>query len=546
MGKNTKTTSWEKLVFHSLRAKTWKLKNICKNTERINNFKVRHEHLYFNYNRNIIDSQIQNIFSDLLNERNFDTMRKKLFEGGILNPSENRQAMHPVLRIPSEKLGQGNKTYNDVLKDRDQVLGFVENFYDPNSLDFLSRKNIEHIVNIGIGGSDLGPRLSTKALESFHMPNAPKIHFLSNPDPEHFNKVIKSIFLEKTLFIVTSKSFKTQETFWHVSRIQELLQASLNTTEAKNNHFVAVTGNTQEALKLGIPEKYIFPVQDWTGGRYSIWSAVGLPLALSIGKNNFLKFLSGACSMDEHFLTAPNKNNIPVILASLAVWYNNFFAANAQAVISYTSELENLPEYLQQLAMESNGKRTDKNGNPVHHQTGQIIFGGTGTRSQHSFFQLLHHGTKFTPVDFIGIMRDPADDQYDTLLTNMLAQSEALANGLTFEEVQSELRRSGLSEVIINESLPHRVFPGNIPSNIIFLNKMAPENLGALLAMYEHKVFTEGIICNINSFDQWGVELGKHLADKTQANLNDMRKTGNIDKSNSPENTDILKDYFNQ
>jgi glucose-6-phosphate isomerase len=390
-------------------------------------------------------------------------------------------------------------------------------------------KAFTDVVNIGIGGSDLGPAMVTEALRYYR--NHLGLHFVSNVDGDHVHEILKDLDRETTLFIIVSKSFTTQETLSNALTVKEwfLEQASMEDIAL---HFAAVSTNTARIEEFGISEDQVFPMWDWVGGRFSLWSAVGLSICLGIGYENFSNLLKGAREMDVHFRKAPLKENIPVVLAMLSIWYNNFFGAETEAVIPYSQYLHRLPAYLQQGVMESNGKSVDRTGSPTPYQTGTIIWGEPGTNSQHAFFQLIHQGTKLIPADFIGFRHSLHGDMehHYKLMANFFAQTEALMNGKTDQEVTFELRNQGLTEAELDALKPFKVFEGNKPTNSILIDKLNPENLGALIAMYEHKIFVQGVIWNIFSYDQWGVELGKQLAKTILEELSDS-KLGNHDSS---------------
>ena len=390
-------------------------------------------------------------------------------------------------------------------------------------------KAFTDVVNIGIGGSDLGPVMVTEALSYYR--NHLRLHFVSNVDGDHVHEILKELNPETTLFIIVSKSFTTQETLSNALTAKEwfLEQASM---EDIARHFAAVSTNTPKINEFGISEEQVFPMWDWVGGRFSLWSAVGLSICLGIGYENFSRLLDGAREMDDHFRTAPFRDNIPVVLALLSVWYNNFFGAETEAVIPYSQYLHRLPAYLQQGVMESNGKRVDRTGTPTSYQTGTIIWGEPGTNSQHAFFQLIHQGTKLIPADFIGFRHSLYGDMehHYKLMANFFAQTEALMNGKTEQEVSDELQTQGLAVEALSRLKPFKVFEGNKPTNTLLIDRLNPENLGALIAMYEHKIFVQGVVWNIFSFDQWGVELGKQLAKTILEELSDS-KLGNHDSS---------------
>ena len=398
-------------------------------------------------------------------------------------------------------------------------------------------KPFTDIVNIGIGGSDLGPVMAVEALQYYK--NHLNVHFVSNVDGDHVNEVIKKLNPETTLFVIVSKTFTTQETLTNSETIKKwFLQSAKQEDIAK--HFVAVSTNIKNVTEFGINENNVFPMWDWVGGRFSLWSAVGLSISLAVGFDNFDKLLKGANEMDTHFKTADFDKNIPVVLALLSIWYNNFFGAESEALIPYTQYLQKLAPYLQQGIMESNGKSVGRDGKPVNYQTGTIIWGEPGTNSQHAFFQLIHQGTKLIPTDFIGFVKPlyGNEDHHDKLMSNFFAQTEALLNGKTEAQVQAEFDKQGLDAAKAAFLLPFKVFAGNKPTNTVLIQKLTPETLGSLVALYEHKIFVQGIIWNIFSYDQWGVELGKQLANSILSEIY-SEKISNHDSS-----TTSLLEYY--
>ena len=411
-----------------------------------------------------------------------------------------------------------------------------------NEVDFRDKKGytgkaFTDVVNIGIGGSDLGPAMVVEALQFYS--NQLNVHFVSNVDGDHVNEVIKKLDPETTLFVIVSKTFTTQETLTNSETIRKWFLKSA-TQEDVAKHFVAVSTNIQKVTDFGINPANVFPMWDWVGGRFSLWSAVGLTISLAIGFDNFDELLSGANEMDEHFKTADFDKNMPVVLALLSVWYNNFFGAESEALIPYTQYLQKLAPYLQQGTMESNGKSVGRDGKPVGYQTGTIIWGEPGTNAQHAFFQLIHQGTKLIPSDFIGFVKPlyGNNDHHDKLMSNFFAQTEALMQGKTEQQVQAEFDKAGMEKDKAEFLLPFKVFTGNKPTNTILIDKLSPNALGSLIAMYEHKIFVQGVIWNIFSFDQWGVELGKQLANSILDEIN----TANVENHDS--STEFLLNYF--
>ena len=443
------------------------------------------------------------------------------FEGDPINETEGRAVLHTALRAASSESIEleGTDIVSEVHGVRSRMKTFCDAVISGDRKGYTG-KAFTDVVNIGIGGSDLGPVMVTEALRYYR--NHLKLHFVSNVDGDHVHEILRDLNPETTLFIVVSKSFTTQETLTNALTIKKwFLQKASQSDIAL--HFAAVSTNIQQIEAFGISDENVFPMWDWVGGRFSLWSAVGLSICLAIGYDHFSDLLKGARAMDQHFRTAPLRENAPVVLALLSIWYNNFFGAETEAIIPYTQYLHRLPAYLQQAVMESNGKSVDRSGNGIAYQTGTIIWGEPGTNSQHAFFQLIHQGSKTIPADFIGFRHSLHGDRehHDKLMANFFAQTEALMNGKTPEEVRAELSGQGLSEEELGQLLPYKVFEGNKPTNTILIDRLTPESLGALISMYEHKIFVQGMIWNIFSYDQWGVELGKQLASTILSELGD-------------------------
>ena len=453
------------------------------------------------------------------------------FSGEKINQTEGRAVLHTALRAPKTDTFyvDGVNVIPEVHQVKEKINTFTGQILD-GTLKGFTGKAFTDIVNIGIGGSDLGPAMVVDALQFYK--NHLTTHFVSNVDGDHVNEVIKKLNPETTLFVVVSKTFTTQETLSNATTIKEwFLKSASQENIAK--HFVAVSTNLNAVKSFGIDQNNVFPMWDWVGGRFSLWSAVGLSISLAVGYDHFESLLKGANKMDNHFKEEDFRSNIPVMLALISVWYNNFFNAESEAIIPYSQYLNQFATYLQQGIMESNGKSIDRNGNPTDYQTGTIIWGEPGTNSQHAFFQLIHQGTKLIPADFIGFVKSlhGNQDHQDKLISNFLAQTEALLNGKTKEEV--------LSEGTAAEIVPFKIFEGNKPTNTIFIDKLSPESLGKLIAMYEHKIFVQGIIWNIFSYDQFGVELGKQLATKILQEFN-----GGIVNKHDASTQNLLKYYI--
>jgi glucose-6-phosphate isomerase len=492
------------------------------------------------YSKNAINDKTMQLLLSLADEMQLQDAIPKYFTGDIINKTENRAVLHTALRSKATDIkvdGQNIMPEINAVKQKmkafcDEVIG--------GAREGFTGKAFTDIVNIGIGGSDLGPAMAVDALAYYQ--NHLKVHFVSNVDGDHVMETLKKLDPETTLFVIVSKTFTTQETLSNAETIRNwFLQSGKREDVAK--HFVAVSTNIQKVTEFGINENNIFPMWDWVGGRFSLWSAVGLTISLSVGFDNFEKLLAGANDMDEHFRTTPFEKNIPVVLALLTIWYNNFFGAESEALIPYTQYLQKLAPYLQQGIMESNGKSVGRDGNPVNYQTGTIIWGEPGTNSQHAFFQLIHQGTKLIPTDFIGFVKPlyGNQDHHDKLMSNFFAQTEALLNGKTEEQVRAEFTKTQYSTGEADFLVPFKIFQGDKPTNTILIDKLTPEALGSLIAMYEHKIFVQGVIWNIFSYDQWGVELGKQLANKILDEIN----TGEVKKHDS-STTFLLRNFLNR
>ena len=509
----TKTKAWKLLESHFSEIKSAEIKDLIR-TNNPDNYKINWEDFTVDISKNRLDDKALSLLFELASECGVEEAISKQFNAEIINETENRAVLHTAIRTDgNEKILLGN---NDLVPSIIQTRKKIQEFTDDvisKKIKGSTNKAFTDIVNIGIGGSDLGPVMVVEALK--HYSSRLKTHFVSNVDGDHVLEILKDLNPETTLFIVVSKTFTTQETISNASTIKNWLVSSLG-QKSVIKHFAAVSTNQKEIQKFGIDPEFVFPMNDWVGGRFSLWSSVGLSISLAVGYLNFEKLLMGANKMDLHFKTSSLEKNIPVILSLLSIWYNNFFKCETEAVIPYTQYLHRLPAYLQQAIMESNGKSVDRSGNKIPYQTGNIIWGDTGTNSQHAFFQLIHQGTKLIPCDFIGFSKPlyKNNTQHDKLMSNFFAQTEALMMGKTKIEVENELASSGISKENLTFLTPFKVFEGNKPTNTILINKLTPENLGSLIAMYEHKIFVQGIIWNIFSYDQWGVELGKQLASK--------------------------------
>ena len=506
----TQTNAWKALQKHFAEVKDRHTLSLFEeDAARADKFSIQWHDFYVDYSKNRIDEQTLKLLVNLAEECGLKDAIGKYFGGDLINNTEKRAVLHTALRAPENSVVNvdGKNVMPEVAAVKHKMKQFSEEVIAGKRKGFTG-KAFTDVVNIGIGGSDLGPAMVTEALKFYK--NHLNVHFISNVDGDHVLETIKHLNPETTLIVIVSKTFTTLETLSNALTVKEwFLKAGSEKDIAK--HFVAVSTNLQEIDKFGIDPDNVFPMWDWVGGRFSLWSAVGLSIALSVGYDNFEKLLKGAHAMDEHFRTAPFEKNIPVVLALLSVWYNNFYGAESQAIIPYTQYLHRFAAYLQQGIMESNGKQTDRDGNAIPYQTGVIIWGEPGTNSQHAFFQLIHQGTKLIPTDFIGFKHSLHGnaDHHNKLMANFFAQTEALLKGKTEAEVRKEMGDK------VNEALvPFKVFTGNRPTTSFLIDKLTPESLGSLIAMYEHKIFVEGVIWNIYSYDQWGVELGKQLASK--------------------------------
>lgn len=482
---------------------------------RFEKFSIAFEDILFDYSKNRIDEQTIALLIQLARECKLEEAIEAMFDGSPINQTENRAVLHTALRNVSSKSIKVDG--QDVMPAVNSVLNHMKEFSESvinGNWKGYSGKAITDIVNIGIGGSDLGPVMVTEALKAYK--NHLNLHFVSNVDGTHIAEVLKTVNAETTLFLIASKTFTTQETMANAHSARDwFLSKGANENDIAK-HFVALSTNTKAVQSFGIDPENMFEFWDWVGGRYSLWSAIGLSIALGVGYDNFYELLTGAHAADEHFKNTPFEENIPVIMAVLGIWYNNFFDAESHAILPYDQYMHRFAAYFQQGDMESNGKYVDRNGVPVEYQTGPIIWGEPGTNGQHAFYQLIHQGTKMIPCDFIAPAQthNPIGDHHVLLLSNFFAQTEALMNGKMEDEVEEELSATGKSEEEIKALIPFKVFEGNRPSNSFLIKKITPYTLGSLIALYEHKIFTQGVIWNIFSFDQWGVELGKQLAGK--------------------------------
>jgi glucose-6-phosphate isomerase len=532
----TENSSWNRLLAHQQKiAQRSILDHFDNESNRLDYTTLEWEDFYVDVSKNRIDQKGFNILLELAKESGLTEAIKAQFSGAAINSTENRAVLHTALRTLKKEpiLVEGKNILAEIEAAQNKMFAFCEKVISGDWKGYTG-KPITHVVNIGIGGSDLGPAMVVEALA--HYQNQLEVRFVSNVDGDHHVEVLKGLNPETTLFVVVSKTFTTQETLSNANSIRQWFLSQAPESGIAQ-HFVAVSTNLEKIKTFGIDPENTFPMNDWVGGRFSLWSTVGLSICLAVGPDHFKALLHGAGKMDLHFQETPFKQNIPVVLGLLSIWYNNLWGAESEAIIPYTEYLKNLPAYLQQGTMESNGKYVGRDGMPVDYQTGTIIWGASGTNAQHAFFQLIHQGTKLIPADFIGFKKslNGNTDHQNKLLANFIAQTEALMAGKTKDQVMSELQNSDLSESQQRELAPFKVFEGNKPTNTILIEQLTPENLGALIALYEHKIFVQGVLWNIYSYDQWGVELGKQLATKV---LDDIQ--GRAQNSHDPSTLKLL------
>jgi glucose-6-phosphate isomerase len=529
--------AWQALADHAATMRGASLRALfAADPQRFQKLSLRFEDALLDYSKNLVDAATMRLLIALAHAADVENWRAMMFEGQKINHTEHRAVLHVALRNRSGRPILVDGT--DVMPEVNGVLARIGSFVEEvrsGAWRGHTGQRITDVVNIGIGGSDLGPLMVCTALAPYATKGL-RAHFVSNVDSAHLALTLKGLDPERTLFIVASKTFTTQETMTNANSARDWLLAKLGGDKsAVAKHFVAVSTNEAEVCKFGIDPANMFGFWDWVGGRYSLWSAIGLPIALYVGMERFEELLGGAFAMDEHFRTAPLAENLPVVLAMLGVWYNNFLGAESQAILPYDQNLARFAAYFQQGDMESNGKGVDRAGHAVDYQTGPIIWGEPGTNGQHAFYQLIHQGTKLIPCDFLAAARNltPLSDHQDKLLANYFAQTEALAFGKTEAEARAELGQQGLKGEALEQLLPYKVFPGNRPTSSILYRELTPHRLGSLIALYEHKIFVQGVVWNINSFDQWGVELGKQLAGKILPELKgDAAVTGHDGSTN--------------
>ncbi len=534
------TAAWQELTKHFSGMQNASMKEMFASDKgRTAKFNIQWNDFIVDYSKNIINEKTLQLLQDLATQVNLQGAVEAYFGGEAINRTEGRAVLHTALRAPStaDIKVDGVNVMPEIYSVKNKIKQFCDAIIGGGRKGYTG-KAFTDVVNIGIGGSDLGPAMIVESLKFYK--NQLNIRFISNVDGDHVMECLKGLDPETTLFVIASKTFTTQETLTNAETARAwFLKTAKQEDVAK--HFVAVSTNIQKVTEFGIAEDNIFPMWDWVGGRFSLWSAVGLTVALAVGFENFDGLLKGANEMDEHFRTAPHDKNIPVVLALLSIWYNNFFGAESEALIPYTQYLQKLAPYLQQGIMESNGKSVGRDGKPVNYQTGTIIWGEPGTNSQHAFFQLIHQGTKLIPTDFIGFIQPlhGNKDHHDKLMSNFFAQTEALLNGKTEAQVQAEFDKAGVAAEKADYLRPFKVFAGNKPTNTLLIKKLTPETLGSLIALYEHKIFVQGVIWNIFSYDQWGVELGKQLANSILDEIN----SGDI-KTHDSSTTFLLEKFL--
>ncbi len=544
MSKLTLSEAWQALSAHYAEIEPLHMRQLfADDPARFDKFSVKSGSLLLDYSKNRITAETRKLLVALAEQADVRGAIERQFSGDKINNTEQRAVLHTALRNRSDRPVFVNGI--DVMPDVLRVLGLMRTFSDSvrsGSHVGHTGRAITDIVNIGIGGSDLGPLMVCEALKPYATP-ALRAHFVSNVDASHLAETLKKLDAETTLFIVSSKTFTTQETLTNARSARAWLVGKLGSEAAVAKHFAAVSTNLKATAAFGINPDNVFEFWDWVGGRYSLWSAIGLPIALFIGMDKFEALLAGAHAMDEHFRTAPFEQNMPVLMGMLGIWYGNFFGTSSNAVLPYDQYLHRFPAYLQQLDMESNGKGVDRDGAAVDYDTGMAVWGEAGTNGQHAFYQLIHQGTRMIPADFLAPIhsQNPVGSHHAILLANCFAQTEALMIGKTAEEARAELVAQGLQGDELEALLPHKVFPGNKPTNTLLFDRLDPHTLGMLIALYEQKVFVQGIVWNINSFDQWGVELGKQLASKILPELLD-----DAVKLPHDQSTRSLIDYYRQ
>jgi len=542
MSQLTDLPAWTQLKQHYEDIKNIHMRDLFdQDSARFESFSLKLDDILFDYSKNRINQQTMELLLQLAEQANVTSWRDKMFAGEIINHTELRAVQHAALRNSGNEhqYADGERIDEEIQSELKRVKKLAEKIRMRQWLGH-SNQPITDVVNIGIGGSHLGPLMATEALRPYSIHDL-HIHYVSNIDENHINNTLETLNPDTTLFIISSKSFTTQDTLVNAQTAKAWLMNKLDSEADLPKHLVAVTSNTKAAVTFGVAEENIFKMWDWVGGRYSMWSAIGLSIVISIGSENFDDLLAGAHEVDEHFKSTPLKDNIPVIMALLGIWYNNFFGSEAIAILPYDQNMHRFPAYLQQADMESNGKGCDRSGAEVDYTTGPILFGEIGIASQHAFYQLLHQGTKLVPADMLAPISNflCIAKHHRALMSNIFAQAEALMKGKTAQEAREELSAQGLSDTEVEKLLPYKIFPGNRPTNTFLFYTLNPKTLGSLIALYEHKIFVQGIIWNLNSFDQWGVELGKVLATNILDEINLSKPVSNHDCS-----TNSLINYY--
>ena len=540
----TETNAWKELHKHQSEMSQVQMKDLFKkDSQRFDKMSIQFDTILFDYSKNIINQKTLELLFQLADESQVKVAREAMFSGEKINLSENRAVLHTALRNFSQEsiAVDGKDIMPDVREAREKMKSFCKKVHSGEWKGYTGKK-IKNIVNIGIGGSDLGPVMVTEALKPYWIEGI-QAYFVSNVDGTQVVEILKNLDPEETLFAIASKTFTTQETMTNAHTARDWFLKSAQDEKFVAKHFIALSTNEKGVKDFGIDVENMFVFWDWVGGRYSIWSSIGLSIALTIGYDNFEKLLKGAEAADNHFQEENFKTNVPVLMALIGIWYTNFFGAETEAILPYDQYMHRFPAYFQQGNMESNGKHVDSNGKVVNYSTGPVVWGEPGTNGQHAFYQLVHQGTHLIPCDFIApaISHNPVGEHHPILLSNFFAQTEALMNGKTAEQVANELKNSDMSKAEIDELIPFKVFAGNKPTNSFLIKEITPFSLGQLLALYEHKIFVQGIIWNILSFDQWGVELGKQLASTVLPEL----KNNDVIKSHDASTNGLINAYKN-
>ena len=536
--------AWQHLEEHFEAIRNTHMRELFERDDaRFEKFSLKQSGILLDYSKNRITEETRTLLVELAQQSGLRESIDALFTGARVNTTEHRPALHTALRNFGQEPVRvdGEDVMPAIHQQLEKMRTFVNRIYNGEWRGYNGQA-ITDVVNIGIGGSDLGPVMVTEALKPYRMPRGVNVHFMSNVDGSHVVDILNEVQPETTLFIIASKSFTTQESLSNALTVRRWMEDRLRSPGQLSKHFVAVTADRDKAMEFGLPEENIFEFWDWVGGRYSLWSAVGLSVALYLGMDNFEELLAGAHEMDEHFRRAPLEENMPVLMGLLGIWYNNFFGSQTHAILPYDQHLHRFSAYFQQGDMESNGKSVSKDGKPVDYTTGPIIWGETGTNGQHAYFQLLHQGTRPISADFIAPVKTyyPINDHQTILIANFFAQTRALMMGKTEAEVRAELQADGLSQPEIDRLAPHKVLEGNRPTNTLLIDKLTPRSLGSLIALYEHKIYVQGCIWQINPFDQWGVEFGKRTTSEVLQVLSGEKAS--LDKSDA--STCALMAYF--